>query len=243
MRKLSVFLFFVGFLVMAASPCDASYLYLAFDETVQKADVIFVGVVTDQVSRYGANGNMIFTDVYFDFLEVIYRSEKSEPITGSSIMLTFAGGTVGQKSFSVSDVPTFQTGSSYLVFTRRDGKTYPSPIIGGSQGLFTVITDEEQGHRYPLTYGRRGIREIRDGAIVTSPPVSKVKGALIEKLPETGTGVMIHNVAPKPAEGMDQQRVKATVSPVKAEMPGKLMTLDELIGVIQEKIRGKGGDK
>lgn len=243
MRKLSFFAFLLGFLVMAALPCDAIHLYLKFDETIQKADVIFWGKVSDQVSRYGVNGKMIFTDVYFDVLELIYKSEKSDPIPGSSIVLTFAGGTIGETTVRVSDVPTFETGSSYLVFTRMDGRPYASPIIGGFQGLFKIITDEEHGRHYPLAHGRRGISEIRDGHIITSPPVSNVKAGVIEKLPEKEPGAKFHDVAPKPAEGMDPQKVKASVSKVKREMPEKIMTTDELITVIREKTKGKGADK
>jgi len=243
MRKISFFVVLLGFLSMAAFPCDALHLYLKFDEAIQKADVIFWGRVSDQVSRYDVNGKMIFTDVYFDILELIYKSEKSEPITGSSIVLTFAGGTVGGTTVRISDVPTFETGSSYLVFTKMDGIQYASPIVGGFQGLFKIITDEEHGRHYPLAQGRRGISEIRDGDIITSPPISNVKAGVIEKLPEKEPGAKFHDVAPKPAEGMDPQKVKASVSKVKREMPEKIMTTDELITVIREKINGKGGDK
>jgi hypothetical protein len=243
MRKLYILIFLVGVLVMAAFPCDAMQLYLSFDEIVKKADVIFHGKVVDQVSRYGAGGKMIFTDVYFDVLELIYKSEESEPITGSNIMLTFAGGTVGERTVRVSDVQSFETGSSYLICTRMDGKTYASPIVGGNQGLFTIITDEEHGLRYPLTPGRRGISEIRNGDVVTSPPVANIRAGVIEKSPKKETSVKFYDVAPKPAAGMDPTRHQAWVSTTEKEMPEKLMTLDELIGTIHERIKERGGDK
>lgn len=229
---------------MATFPCDAMYLYMPFDDIIKKADVIFLAKVTDQTSRYGsAEKKMIFTDVSFDVVNLIYKSEKSEPIIANrnSIMLTFAGGSVEGEAIWVSDVPSFETGSTYLIFTLMDGKTYASPIVGGYQGLFNVITDEETGQNYALTYGKRGIIEIKDGDVVTTPPVAKIKGGLIEKALQKSS-VKFHDVAPAPAQGMDQTKVSASVSPVAAEMPGKIMTLDELIGAIQAKIK-KGGDK
>ena len=222
---------------MATFPCNAMQLYMPFDEIIKKADVIFLGKVTDQTSRYGsAEKKMIFTDVSFDVVNLIYKSEKSEPIIANSIMLTFAGGSVGGETIKVSDVPSFETGSTYLIFTLMDGKTYASPIVGGYQGLFNVITDKETGQNYALTYGKRGIMEIKDGDIVATPPVAQIKGGLIEKALQKSS-VRFHDVAPAPAAGMDQTKVSASVSSVAGEMPGKIMTLDELIAAIQAKIK------
>ena len=245
MKHKFTLMFFVGYLDMAPISSDAMQLYLPFDSVIKKADAIFLGRVTEQTSRYGVGNEMIFTDVYFDVTRLIYWSEKAGPITRNNIVLTFAGGSVGDKSVTISDVPSFETGSTYLIFTIMDGKIYASPIVGGFQGLFRVIVDEEQGTQYPLTPGRQGISGIKNGNIVRTPPVHKIRGGAIEGL-QVGRDARFYDVAPMPAEGTpgtDKTKLRASVVAVKKGMPAKLMTVDELIEVIQERIKGGGEDK
>lgn len=245
MKQRFALIVLVGCLTMVPIPSGATHLHVTFNDMVKRADVIFLGKVTDQTSREGAGGNMIFTDVCFEVTRLIHRSEKAEPITGGSIVLTFAGGSVGGRTVTISDVPSFETGSTYLLFTLLDGKVYASPIIGGFQGSFRVIVDEKRGTQYPLTSGSQGIRGFKNGDIVRTPPVHRVQGGAIEELQMKGYA-RFHDVAPAPAEGvpgMDRTRIKASVASVKNGMPTKLVTVDELVEAIHERIEEEGREE
>jgi hypothetical protein len=213
----------------------AMQLSLSFDEVVKKADVIFLGTVIEQNSRYGPNRKMIFTDVSFEVKEIIYQSEKSQPIIGKEIMLTFAGGEVEGKRVKVSEVPSFETGTTYLIFSRIDGKTYASPIVGSFQGLFIVITDERSGISYPLTYGRKSIVEIRNGNLVTGPSVAEIRGGVMEGMSEKVPD-RFYSVPPQPA-GKMAQNAEAYVSTEAKGMLRENMPLDEFISEIRKKIK------
>lgn len=226
----------VGLIIFCAIlPCQAMQLHVTLDEMTQQADAIFLGVVVDQQSRYGPNQKMIFTDVFYQVEEVIYRKEKVQSAIHKTVKLTFAGGEVKGETVRVSDVPSFENGSTYLVFTRMDGKTYASPIIGAFQGLFKIISDEVSGVPYALTYGGRYIVEIKEGDIVTGPPVAKIVAGAIEERADTST-VKFYDVPPQPVEETGQTDAEAHVSAAPFEISNKIMTLDEFIAEIKKRL-------
>ena len=89
---------------------------LDFDVTVQAADLIFIGTVKDKTCRYNTKGNMIFTDVMFEQIELIQKKNPARPAESDTLTLTFAGGQVGNVSLSVSDSPALEVGQKYLIF-------------------------------------------------------------------------------------------------------------------------------
>jgi hypothetical protein len=217
-------------------PLIGMQLHLSFYEMIQKADVIFMGKVVDQQNRYGPNHKMIFTDVHFDTIDVIYSNKKSQVSVGEDIILTFAGGKMGEEIVKVSDVPSFETGVTYIIFTRMDGKTYASPIIGAFQGLFKIISDKVTDISYPLTYGGSCIVRIEDDDLITGPSVARVQAGTIEK--RYDKSLFKSNVVPPvPAEGMDQTGACAHVSKVASKMPENIMSLDEFISKINKHLK------
>jgi len=229
-------IFLAASFVIAAYPCNAMQLYLPFDEIVKQADVIFLGKALEQQTRAGANDKMIFTDVSFKVERIIFSREGLQGKVKDDILLTFAGGKMGEKIIKVSDVPFFDTGSTYLIFTLLDGKTYASPIVGSYQGLFQVLTDEIIGISYPLTSGKRPIVGIENQDILVGPPISQIKGGILEKAAETEeVRWKYYDVAPQAVEG---EQAKASVKQLSKEMPQKIMNIDEFIGEINKRIQG-----
>ncbi len=208
--------------------------FLSFDEIVRKADVIFMGKVIDQKSRPADNQRVIFTDVQFEVKKFIFKNEKSPPHAGDTMQLTFVGGEMEGKIVRISDVPSFETGSTYLVFSRMDKNTYASPIIGAYQGLFAVITDEASGISYPLTYGKRPVLGIADGDLIAGPPVKRIHAGKAEGLSEK-VAPRLYEIAPRSADGTG--RAKAEVSLMKSKSSGPMMNLDQFVTEITERIR------
>ena len=69
-------------------PLSAMQPYFLFDCIVQRADLVFLGSVLSQQTRYGTKGHMIFTDVYFSVEKVIHQKETSYRFAGNRITLT-----------------------------------------------------------------------------------------------------------------------------------------------------------
>ncbi|NCC55947.1 MAG: hypothetical protein EOM11_10820, partial [Erysipelotrichia bacterium] len=130
---------------------------LQINEIAQEADLIFIGTVEQQQCRKGVNNKIILTDVTFKEIEVIYSTPESLQKTSSKIVLTHVGGTYNDTSMSVSNMPHFKIGERYLLFTQDDGAIYANPIIGGHQGLFSIIVDKKTSEEYILTSSGKAI--------------------------------------------------------------------------------------
>jgi hypothetical protein len=207
--------------------------YFSFDQIVQRADLIFLGKVLSQQSRYGTQGGMILTDVYFSVEEIIYQRETSYRFAGNRITLTFAGGRMKEETIYVSDVPSLQTGGRYLLFTKMDGKSYASPIIGAYQGLFRIIQDETTTTSYPLAKGGRCIVKVIGEELVLGPSVVRVQGGIIEKR-TPAIHIRFHDEPPRPVDGKGG-RVSEAVRKAQS-IPERIMSLDEFIQEIKKRI-------
>jgi hypothetical protein len=259
MKRIVVSILFGVFMILGIFYCDAMAMQMSqsFDEIVQKADVIFLVKAVDQQSRLGTSKKeMIFTDVSFE-VERLIHSKQNPLKKGDIVQLTFAGGELGGRIIQVTDVPSFELGESYIIFTLMDGQTYASPIIGAFQGLFHVKTDEVSGISHPLIYGKRAIVRIDDeDHLVAGPKVKKIHSGVIEEelVSETAT---YYDVAPQPVvdtaisnsttviprSGTNpigtakKESPKATVSRPAKEKPEKIMNVEEFIAEIQKRIK------
>jgi hypothetical protein len=171
MRKIAKRSGIVGLaVVLSATIAYGVQLKLSLQEIAQTADLIFVGTVTSQTSRYTAARTAIQTDVVFSNVEMVHGTERSRQRGGASITLSYAGGKVGDIEMHASDAPTFTTGRRYLVFASDDGKTYLNPLVGGDQGLFEVVADTATRQQYVLTAeGRAVVGVTSEGNIQAAP--------------------------------------------------------------------------
>jgi hypothetical protein len=149
-------------------------LKMDLEEVVEQTDAVFVGKVTMQTARHGAEGKMIFTDVTFVIDNWVGGRVAAPGSAGTEVVLTFAGGQIGEETVKVSGVPELATGSTYVIFTRMDGQVYASPLIGGTQGLFPVITDDTTGKVYPLTYGRQYVAGFTERDFIRGIAVDRI---------------------------------------------------------------------
>jgi len=195
------FMLSVGFalLVMGTSldvtKALAIFVDVPFEEAAQTADLIFVGTVEKQQFRVNEKNTMVFTDVDFTDINIIHATERSVQKDSTGIRLTYAGGKIGDWTLEVSDTPRVETGRRYLVLMLDDGKTYSSPIVGGSQGLFEVITDSA-GQEYAITpEGRAVVSAGSEGLKFSSRRVASIEmGTLIPN--ESDSPPMIVHVPP-----------------------------------------------
>jgi hypothetical protein len=171
----TVRLFDALLLLLLAAPAWAIYPHVDFPELVHSADVIFVGTVTGTNARFGINDRVIVTDVTFRVEALIYAGSAVTVDASEQVVLTFAGGQIGDQGLTVSGVPEFVVGQTYAVFSRLDGQPYMNPLIGGAQGLFKVSADAATGEAYPLTLGGLGISAVRDSKLEFSAKVERIE--------------------------------------------------------------------
>ncbi len=112
-----------------------SYPPVTFDDLVTRADVIFIGEVTD-VRAFPLDtrdGTIIKTRVIF---------RVSDPIWGTTSILEvfdFFGGEWGDIGMAIAGMPEFAVGDRRVVFASREESI--NPIVGFTQGLLQIRRD------------------------------------------------------------------------------------------------------
>lgn len=131
----SRFITLVIALCATVSTSATSYLPVTFNDLVTKADLIFIGEVTD-VRPYPLQtreGTIVKTRVVFRVWDPIYG-------TASTLeSLDFLGGEWDGIDMAVAEMPTFAIGDRRVVFARRDQSI--NPIVGFTQGLLRITAD------------------------------------------------------------------------------------------------------
>jgi hypothetical protein len=108
----------------------------SFDGLVEHADLIFTGQVISQHSEWRNNNGQrsIVTLVTFG-VEAIHKGQ-----TGSTVTLQFLGGTIGDVTLAVSEMPRFNPNERVVLFVEKNGAN-ASPLIGFYHGKFSLRKD------------------------------------------------------------------------------------------------------
>ena len=166
-------------LVLAARAAATTYLPVTFDDLVRRADVIFVGEVTDVrpfVMQSGAD-TVVMTRVAFSVVD---------PLFGTSSLVEvfdFLGGQVGDAGMRVAGMPQFTVGDRHVVFARREPSI--NPIVGFTQGLLRVTRDAAGVDRVQ-TLDRRPLERVenigRAAAVTVAAAVPMRLGDLRDRI-------------------------------------------------------------
>jgi hypothetical protein len=107
-----------------------------FEELVAKAEIVFEGEVIDTRSRVSLEreGEAIFTDVYFRVVKVLKGT------VGATTVLEFLGGTVGDRTFQIDGMPTFENGDRDVIFA-APSRRMVSPLVGFMHGRVRITHD------------------------------------------------------------------------------------------------------
>lgn len=127
---------------------------VTFAQLVKSAQHIFVGhVVAVESFRADLRGEArIRTRVTFSI---------DQKLRGSGVVtvLEFLGGTVGDLTLEVADMPRFSVGERYVVFA-LDGDRWVNPVVGFTQGLLRVSQDARDGTARVLTAARAPLASV-----------------------------------------------------------------------------------
>jgi len=120
-----------------------------FPDLVAKAEQIVVGTVA-QIREDGDAAGGPFTYVTFEPISVLKGD------VGSSLTLRFFGGSAGDTTVRISDMPTFTLGERALLFVAGNGDVI-CPLVGIWQGRFRVRYDESRGSEVVEDHGGTAI--------------------------------------------------------------------------------------
>jgi matrixin len=111
------------------------------EETVRKADAIVVGTLTQQEARYGdASKRFIFTDQVLSVEDSLLPESRLR--SNQEVRLTFWGGTIGEETQELADMPTLTLGERYVLLLRPEWTAIKGmPLADMHDGLFRVVVD------------------------------------------------------------------------------------------------------
>jgi hypothetical protein len=175
--------------LLLASLAHAKVKFIPIKNMPAMADFVIMGTVFDSTSRWDSRGVMIYTD---------YTIQVEENILGDSppvVVMSFAGGTVGEQTIIVSDTPVLEMGEKYILFGYDQGK-YSVPVVGHEQGVFRVVYDSVSRMDFVVDYNWYRL-EITDEKKIIRGPLTELDsdGALKVREVETSKKEII---SPKP---------------------------------------------
>src|SRR6185295_14440651 len=117
--------------VVAAS--STTVIQPTFDELIARAQIIFQGEVVDRRSEWEttAQGRSIITHVTFSVASVLKGQ------AAATVQLTFLGGTIGDTTLAVSDMPRFLVGDRDVLFVAPELHAV-SPLVGFAYGRYRI---------------------------------------------------------------------------------------------------------
>ena len=117
-----------------------------FEELVNRAQVIFQGVVTDVRSQWVGEGAQRSIVSYVTFK--VEDAMKGNP--GSTYTMRMLGGTVGDQTMEVTDSPKFKVGNRDVLFVENNGSQFV-PLVGIMHGRFRVERERASGREVVTT--------------------------------------------------------------------------------------------
>ena len=155
-----------GMVLAMAGSVGAQVIPMSFDDIVTAADTIVVAEAIDSRAQWVTTGasRAIITRVTFRVTDTLKGLDRI------LLPLEFRGGTIGDVSYEVSGVPTFELGDRAVLFVLAARAV--SPIVGHMQGRFPINTAPD-GTDYVTLHDQRAFGEVNQiGAPVTVSPVA-----------------------------------------------------------------------
>ena len=147
-KRNSVLLLAISFLVLSASVQATTMLKMDLGDLTQRAGKIFRGTVIDvEEGMIAAGGSELPAVTYRFRVEELYKGVATETKGDLSIVETRMVGSLvhpkadaeGNVRFSTfRDVPKFQKGGDYLLFTTPESSIGLSVTVGLGQGAFRI---------------------------------------------------------------------------------------------------------
>jgi len=129
----------------------------SFEQLTDRAELIFVGKVRSARAEWRTVGpnRVIFTLVEFE------REELLKGEAGSTLSLQFLGGTVGDVTLEVAEMPKFNPGDRELLFVTGNGVRF-CPLVGAFHGKLGIRTDPKSGRNILVRHNGQELRNVAE---------------------------------------------------------------------------------
>ena len=132
-------------LIIASGVYSVSFSQLTSYEVERmskNADLIITGKVKEQNSNWNSSKTRIYTYATIQVEEYLKGSN-----TGSSIVVSYPGGEVGDIGELYSHMPRFENNEEILVFLKKDERSTGYKVFNGEEGKISVIIDPKTGEK------------------------------------------------------------------------------------------------
>ena len=141
---------------------------LSLDQLTDRAASIVVSTVTGRRPEWitSDGSQLIVTHVTLQVEQVLKGSPPR------SVTIDVLGGTIGDRTLTVSHVPEFRVGDRDVLFLHGVPRSV-SPLVGSDQGRFRVLRESASGAWRGLTAGWKPLRapaaiQREDGGLITA---------------------------------------------------------------------------
>ncbi len=166
----------VAVLATQQSAWSATVRRLELTEVRDRAESIFAGTVTGITQRVGDTGKMVWTDYAIEVDDLLKGQDR-----GRTTTLSFAGGTVGELSIGVSDVPHLSVGDRCVFFV-ASGEYLAAPTVGWGQGLYRFRETQVEGTARQLLISLDGepLQLAENGQLLRGPSIQIEDGQIVD---------------------------------------------------------------
>ncbi len=106
------------------------------------SDVIVTGKIAKQKSSWNKNKTRIYTEATLQVDEYLKGNNN-----GNSIIVTYAGGEVGDVGELYTHMPRFANNEDVLVFLKKDEKGTGFKVFKGENGKINILNDAKTGKK------------------------------------------------------------------------------------------------
>ncbi len=156
-RVIAVLVLLVAPIALRAQPTEPVVYKLSLDQLTDRAAAIVVSTVTSRKAEWEHYGGsrLIVTKITLAVEEAL---KGASPRT---LVVEVVGGTIGEETLRVSDVPEFRVGDRDVLFLNSHPHSV-SPLVGSDQGRFRVLNESASGTARILTAGFSPLRTVAE---------------------------------------------------------------------------------
>jgi hypothetical protein len=158
MKTFSV-VFFLCLLSLLCGPGQAVMIYQNESQLILTSDQIIYGKIVDVTSAWNAQHTHIETTAQVYVNDILKNSDRSASTTGTILSMSVPGGTVGNDSEWVEDMPIFMNDTEAIFFLKKgiDGKTSviriraENDLAAYKQKISAVLQNNNNTTTLPIT--------------------------------------------------------------------------------------------
>jgi len=196
-----------GIVALVPPAVGSTMIPLPLATLADHAGQVIVGEVAATRSYWAENPRRIETEVVFQQVEYL---KGRLPDSDTTFTLLLPGGTAGEMTVRLTDMPTFAAGEKWVLFLAPEYTTYP--VVGLSQGAFRVAADAD-GVQRVYDADRRPVAGLDSEGLVAVSQASP-GGAATHLVSANHIRIKESSPAPRDAQPLSYADFAAQIRPI-----------------------------